>query len=221
MHVYKHLYVLCVYIFIYIFMYTYEYIDTCAYVFININICMYMLRILALSLARSRSLACSLALPWSDFYSHACVQAPTHAQDTHFEEAIEEKSAISTRTRAVHCRKHYAHPCQQVDRGASGACFKIPPLRPHRHKRALYTRQRALYHRQKALLSVTHTHRILRRSSLGLWCRCCRSWCRLGWWLRRCWRAWLRLLAGAAAHDYSLPRLTLSCSTHSLDSFLE
>ena len=202
-------------------MYTYEYIDTCAYVFININICMYMLRILALSLARSRSLACSLALPGSDFYSHACVQAPTHAQDTHFEEAIEEKSATSTRTRAVHCRKHYAHPCQQVDRGASGACFKIPPLRPHRHKRALYTRQRALYHRQKALLSVTHTHRILRRSSLGLWCRCCRGWCRLGWWLRRCWRGWLRwrcdqlrLLAGAAAHDYS-------CSTHSLDSFLE
>ena len=50
----------------------------------------------------------------------------------------------------------------------------LPPLRPHMHKRALYTRQRALYHRQKALLSVTHTHRIL-RSSLGLWCRCCRG----------------------------------------------
>jgi len=100
MHAYKHLYVLCVYIFIYIFMYTDEYLHTCAYVFINMNICMYMLCIralsLALSLARSRSLACSLALPGSNFYSHACAQAPTHAQDTHFEETIEEKSATST-----------------------------------------------------------------------------------------------------------------------------
>ena len=96
MHAYKHLYVLCVYIFIYIFMYTYEYIHTFANAFIHMNTCMYMLCILALSLARSRSLACSLALPGSDFYSHVCVQAPTHAQDTHFEETIEEKSATST-----------------------------------------------------------------------------------------------------------------------------
>ena len=179
MHAYKHLYVLCVYIFIYIFMYTDEYLHTCAYVFINMNICMYMLCILALSLARSRSLACSLALPGSDFYSHVCVQAPTHAQDTHFEETIEEKSATST-------QKSGALP-QTLRTPLSAGCEgsqwnmlqEIPPLRPHMHKRALYTRQRAL-------LSVTHTHRILRKSCLGLWCRCCRGWCRLGWWLRRC-----------------------------------
>ena len=50
----------------------------------------------ARALSRSFSLPRSLALPGSDFYSHACVQAPTHAHDTHFEETSEGKSATST-----------------------------------------------------------------------------------------------------------------------------